>query len=120
MDWWKPDRESYRSSRICKQERNSENAGWNLRIEISNDAIKASGDGYQISFSDILTAKEDGNKLILTHYKNLSGYTLGDKMNPEIILTEDKENYFVTTKWIDKDIITKSTKLGFEISKEKQ
>jgi len=97
-----------------------ENAGWNLRIEISNDRIKATGDGYQISFSDVLTAKEDGNKLILNHYKNLSGYTLGEKMNPEIILTEDKQDYFITTKWIDKDVITKSTKLGFEISKEKQ
>lgn len=96
-----------------------ENAGWNLKIEISNDTIKATGDGYQISFSDVLTAKEDDKKLILYHCKNISGYTLGEKMNPEIILTEDKENYFVKTKWIDKDIITKSTTLGFEISKEK-
>lgn len=46
-----------------------ENAGWNLNIEISNDSIIATGDGYQIGFKDLLTAKENDDKLVLNHLK---------------------------------------------------
>lgn len=95
-----------------------ENAGWNLDIEISNDSIIATGDGYQIGFKDILTAKENDNELVLNHLKNLNGYKLGAKMNPEFILIEDKEKYFIKTKWIDNDIVTKPKKLGYEIIKQ--
>jgi len=94
------------------------NAGWSLKLEISKDTIKANGEGYQISFTDLLIATDNNNQLILNHYKNQSGYSLGEKMNPEIILIEDKGSYFIKTKWIDKDIITKSKKLGYEIFKE--
>lgn len=95
-----------------------ENAGWNLDIEISNDSIIATGDGYQIGFKDLLTTKENDNELVLNHLKNLNGYKLGAKMNPEFILIEDKGKYFIKTKWIDNDIVTKPKKLGYEIIKQ--
>lgn len=95
-----------------------ENAGWNLDIEISNDTIIATGDGYQIGFTDLLIAKESDNELVLNHLKNLKGYKLGTKMDPEFVLIESKGKYFITTKWIDSDIVTKPNQLGYEIIKE--
>ena len=95
-----------------------ENAGWNLEIEISNDSIIAAGDGYQIGFTDLLIAKESDNELVLNHLKNLKGYKLGTKMDPEFVLIENKGKYFIKTKWIDSDIVTKPNKLGYEITKE--
>lgn len=94
-----------------------ENAGWTLDIKISNDSIIASGDGYQIGFTDLLIAKENGNELLLNHFKNLNGYNLGSKMNPEFVLIENKGKYFIKTKWIDSDIVTKPKELGYEILK---
>lgn len=95
-----------------------ENAGWTLDIKISNDSIIASGDGYQIGFTDLLITKENGNELILNHLKNLNGYNLGSKMNPEFVLIENKGKYFIKTKWIDSDIVTKPKELGYEIFKK--
>jgi len=95
-----------------------ENAGWNLDIEISNDSIIANGEGYQIGFKDLLIAKEKDNQLILNHLKNLNGYKLGAKMNPEFVLIENKGKYFIKTKWIDSDIVTKPKELGYEIIKQ--
>ncbi|MBZ4044408.1 hypothetical protein [Flavobacterium hibisci] len=95
-----------------------ENAGWNLDIEISNDSIIASGDGYLIGFKDLLAAKESNNELVLNHLKNLNGYKLGAKMNPEFVLIENKGKYFIKTKWIDSDIVTKPKELGYEIIKQ--
>ena len=97
-----------------------ENAGWNLDIKISNDSIIASGDGYQIGFTDLLIAKENGNELLLNHFKNLNGYNLGENMNPEFVLIENKGKYFIKTKWIDDDIITKPKELGYEILKNEK
>jgi hypothetical protein len=95
-----------------------ENAGWNLEIEISNDSIIATGDGYQIGFTDLLIARERDNELVLNHLKNLKGYKLGTKMDPEFVLIENKGKYFIKTKWIDSDIVTKPNQLGYEIIKE--
>jgi hypothetical protein len=39
-------------------------------------------------------------------------------MNPEFILIENKGKYFIKTKWIDNDIITKPKELGYEIIKQ--
>lgn len=95
-----------------------ENAGWSLEIEILTDRIVATGSGYQIGFTDLLIAKENGNELLLNHFKNLSGYSLGAKMNPEFVLIENNGKYFIKTKWIDNDIITKPKDLGYEIIKK--
>lgn len=95
-----------------------DNAGWDLEIEISNDSIIAIGEGHQIGFKDLLLAKENGSELILSHSENLNGYKLGAKMNPEFVLIENKGKYFITTKWIDGDIVTKPNQLGYEITKE--
>lgn len=94
-----------------------QNAGWQLDIEITKDKITATGDGYQIGFTDLLIAKENGNELLLNHFKNLNGYNLGSKMNPEFVLIENKGKYFIKTKWIDSDIVTKPKELGYEILK---
>lgn len=94
------------------------NTGWILEIEISKDNIRATGEGYQISFTDILTANEEGNKLILSHLKNINGYKLGEKMNPEFVLLKNENSYFINSNWIDKDIINKPKSLGYEISKD--
>ena len=95
-----------------------DNAGWTLEIIINNNQIKAIGDGYQISFTDLLIANENNNKLILNHLKNISGYKQGANMNPEFILSEDNGKYYIKSKWIDSDIVTKSQLLGYEIDKE--
>ncbi len=95
------------------------NVGWALTIEINSDSIKATGDGYQMGFIDLLTAKENKNELILNHLKNLYGYTLGVDMNPEFILIEKNGKYFIKSDWIDYDIKTKPKKLGYEIEKIK-
>lgn len=95
-----------------------DNAGWILEIDISKDNIKATGDGYQISFSDLLTAKEEGDKLILYHLKNINGYKLGEKMDPEFVLIKKGNIFFINSNWIDKDIITKPKSLGYEITKD--
>ncbi len=55
----------------------------------------------------MLTAKESDRKLLLNHVENLSGYNLGSKMIPEFILVEFDNKYFIRSKWIDSDIITK-------------
>lgn len=96
------------------------NAGWDLEININSEQIIVSGSGYQIGFKDEVTATQEGNKLILKYKKNLDGYTLGENMNPEFILTEDNGRFYVQSEWIDSDIITKPEVKGFKISKEKQ
>ena len=95
-----------------------DNAGWGLELEINKNEIKASGDGYQISFSDLLSAKENDNKLILNHLKNISGYKQGADMNPEFELIEKNGKYYIKSKWIDSDIVTRPLSLGYEIDKE--
>jgi hypothetical protein len=95
-----------------------DNAGWGLELEISSDEIKANGEGYQISFTDLLSGNESNNTLILSHLKNISGYKQGVNMNPEFELIEDNGKFFIKSNWIDSDIITKPNKLGYEISKE--
>lgn len=95
-----------------------EEAGWNLKLEVFEDSIKASGEGYQIGFCDLLNAEENNHTLVLNHHKNLSGYSLGKKMNPEFILIEDQGKYYIKSNWIDKDILTKPEKLGFRTEKE--
>ena len=95
-----------------------DNAGWSLEIEIKEGEIKATGDGYQISFTDLLTANENKNELTLNHLKNIFGYKLGANMNPEFTIIEDNGKYYVKSKWIDGDIITKSDKFGYKIDKE--
>ncbi|KPH14199.1 hypothetical protein AMQ68_01345 [Chryseobacterium sp. ERMR1:04] len=94
------------------------NNGWDLEIHINNENISASGNGYQIGFKDELTAVEDGNKLILKHKKNIDGYSLGENMNPEFVLIEDKGKYYFKSEWVDSDIITKPQKNGYEIHKK--
>ncbi|SDJ20870.1 hypothetical protein [Chryseobacterium jejuense] len=96
------------------------NAGWDLEIIINSEQIVGSGSGYQIGFKDEVTATQEGNKLVLKYKKNLDGYTLGESMNPEFILTEDNGSFYVQSEWIDSDIITKPEAKGFKISKEKQ
>jgi hypothetical protein len=95
-----------------------DNAGWLLEIEIKDNLIKARGDGYQISFEDLLSGTENNNELILNHLKNVSGYKLGEKMSPEFLITENNGEYFVKSKWVDSDIITVSKKIGYLIDKE--
>ena len=94
------------------------NAGWELEININKENIIASGNGYQIGFTDELNAVEDGNKLILKYKKNIDGYTLGENMNTEFVLIEDKGKYFVQSEWVDSDILTKPEKYGYKIMKE--
>lgn len=93
--------------------------GYEIIIEITKDSIKATGDGFQMSFIDLLTAKEENSKLILYHSRNLYGYKQGGGMNPEFVLIEDKGNYYLTTQWVSQDVITKPKKLGYEIIKKK-
>jgi hypothetical protein len=90
-----------------------------INIKITKDSIIASGEGNQISFKDLLSVKENNNKLILNQLKNLSGYDVGKTMNPEFTLIEDGGKYYIQSKWIDSEIITKPKKLGYEIKKVK-
>jgi hypothetical protein len=96
-----------------------QNAGYEIILEITKDSIKATGEGFQISFIDLLTAKEENNKLNLYHSRNLYGYKQGKYMNPEFVLIKDQENYYLKTQWISKDVRTKPKKLGYEIVKNK-
>lgn len=93
-------------------------AGWKLEIKIDKDNIIASGDGYQIGFKDELMMIEEGDRLILKHKKNLDGYSLGENMNPEFVLFEDKGKYYVQSEWVDSDVLTKPEKNGYKINKE--
>lgn len=95
-----------------------QNTGWALDIEITKENIIATGEGYQIGFRDLLTAKENDSKLILNHLENLSGYDLGAKMIPEFTIIEYNNKYFIRSKWIDSDIITKPEKNGYLIEKK--
>jgi|GEM_PF-3746517 len=94
------------------------NAGWELKINIDKAVITASGNGYQIGFTDQLEAVEEGNKLILRYKKNIDGYSLGENMNPEFLLIEDNGKYYIQSEWVDSDILTKAEKNGYKISKE--
>ncbi|UFH30398.1 hypothetical protein LNP04_10435 [Chryseobacterium sp. C-71] len=95
-----------------------QNVGWELEIKINKENIIASGNGYQIGFTDELNALEDGNKLILKHKKNIDGYTLGENMDTEFVLINDNGKYFIQSKWIDSDILTKPDQKGYKISKK--
>ena len=66
----------------------------------------------------MLIASENNNELTLNHLKNLSGYKQGSNMKPEFILIEENGKYYIKSKWIDNDIVTKSEKLGYKIDKE--
>lgn len=94
------------------------NTGWKLEIDINKENIRASGNGYQIGFIDELNAVEDGNKLILKYKNNIDGYTLGENMDPEFVLINDSGKYYIESKWVDSDILTKPEKYGYVIIKE--
>lgn len=93
--------------------------GWSLEIIINEKNIIASGDGYQIAFKDELKAIERENKLFLYHKRNIDGYSTGHNMNPEFILINEDGKYYIQSKWIDSDVITKPEKNGFIIQKKK-
>jgi len=95
-----------------------QNAGWELDITITDGKITASGEGYQIAFLDELSATENGNQLKLSHLKNISGYKTGKNMSPEFTLIKDKGKFYVKSKWIDRDVVTKPSEQGYEIEKE--
>lgn len=94
-----------------------QNAGWSLEIEITDKKITAKGEGFQMSFTDELSAKASGSKLVLTHLKNISGYKRGKAMKPEFILIKDNGRYYVQSEWIDADVKAKPTALGYKIDK---
>jgi len=94
-----------------------QNAGWELEINITANKITARGEGYQLAFSDELSAKENNEELVLNHLRNLSGYKTGSTMSPEFILIKDNGQFYVKSKWIDGDVITKPRKPGYEIEK---
>ncbi|TDQ11718.1 hypothetical protein [Pedobacter metabolipauper] len=94
-----------------------QNAGWALEINITKDKITATGEGFQMAFVDELRAKVSGSKLILTHFKNVSGYNRGKGMNPEFTLINDHGKFYIQSKWIDSDVITKPAALGYKIDR---
>ena len=93
------------------------NAGWALSLEVERDSIKASGEGYQMYFEDQLSARENGDTLILTHLKNLNGYKQGDKMQPEFKLLRKDGKFFIKSEWIGLDVQEKPTADGYPIDK---
>lgn len=94
-----------------------QNAGWALEINITSDKITASGDGFQMTFADELSFQESGSELVLTHLKHISGYTTGQKMNPEFTLIKDNGKFYIKSKWISGDVVTKPTAFGYPIDK---
>ncbi|MES2829344.1 MAG: hypothetical protein V4687_14375 [Bacteroidota bacterium] len=96
-------------------------AGWELEINITKDKITAKGKGFQMAFMDELKANVSGSKLVLTHLKNVSGYTTGKKMNPEFTLVKNQGNFYVKSEWIaGGDVKEKPTALGYKIDKAKK
>jgi len=94
-----------------------QNAGWALDINITSSKITASGEGYQMAFSDELSVIERASELVLTHSKHISGYPSGQKMNPEFILIKDDGKFYIKSRWISEDVITKPAALGYPIDK---
>ncbi len=94
-----------------------QNAGWALEITITNNKITAKGEGFQMAFVDELSAKTSGSKLILTHLKNVSGYSRGKKMNPEFTLSNDHGKFYIQSEWIDSDVTNKPAALGYRIDR---
>lgn len=93
-------------------------SGLTIKIMIKKDSILASGEGYQIGFKDLLSANNDGNKLIFNQLKNLEGNDLGSTMKPEFILIEQGGKYYIQSEWIDSDFVNKKNNLGYEIEKK--
>ena len=93
------------------------NAGWTLKLVVDRDSIKASGDGYQMYFEDQLTARENGDTLLLTHLKNLNGYKHGDQMKPEFKLLRKDGKFFIKSDWIGLDVQEQPTADGYPIDK---
>jgi hypothetical protein len=94
-----------------------QNAGWALEITITGGKITASGDGFQMAFADELSAQENSSELVLTHLKHISGYPTGQKMKPEFTLIKDNGKFYIQSKWINGDVVTKPTALGYPIDK---
>jgi galactitol-specific phosphotransferase system IIB component len=94
------------------------NSSLTIQIKITKDSIIAKGEGYQMAFKDLLSAKENDNVLILNQLKNLDGYDTGSTMKPEFTLIEENGKYYVKSEWIDSEVITPQKKLGFEIVKQ--
>jgi len=94
-----------------------QNVGWALDITITSSKITATGEGYQMAFSDELSAKESGSELVLKHSKHISGYPSGQKMNPEFILIKDAGKFYIKSRWISEDVITKPAGPGYPIDK---
>jgi len=90
---------------------------YNTPNQYSGDNITASGDGFQMAFADELRAQENGSKLILTHLKHISGYPAGQKMTPEFTLIKDNGKFYIKSKWISEDVVTKPAALGYSIDK---
>jgi hypothetical protein len=98
---------------------NSQNTGWELVIDINRSNITAKGDGFQIGFEDQLYMFEiSQNEIQLKHKKNISGYKLGKKMNPEFTLKKIENKFYVDSKWISLDVKNKKSKDGYLIEKE--
>lgn len=93
-------------------------SGLTIKIMIKKDSILASGEGYQIGFKDLLSANNDGNKLIFNQLKNLEGNDLGSTMKPEFILIEQGGKYYIQSEWIDSEFVNKKNNLGYEIEKK--
>ncbi|MHA4896026.1 hypothetical protein ACXZ1K_14835 [Pedobacter sp. PWIIR3] len=97
-----------------------QNAGWALEINITNNKITAKGEGFQMAFEDELSAKVNGSRLLLSHVKNLSGYTRGKAMKPEFTLIKDHGKFYIQSQWIDDgDVNTKRASLGYIIERVK-
>ena len=96
-------------------------AGWELEINITKGKITAKGEGFQMGFVDELKATVSDSKLILTHLKNVSGYTTGKKMSPEFTLTNNKGKFYVKSEWIaSADVKEKPTAFGYKIDRVKK
>ena len=70
-----------------------------------------------MTFADELSAQENGSELVLTHLKQISGYPTGQKMNPEFTLIKDNGKFYIKSKWISGDVVTKPTAFGYPIDK---
>ncbi len=90
--------------------------GWELEIDISNNRMIARGDGYQMGFLDELNFEQSNEDEIHLKYKrNISGYNLGHKMEPEFILKKINEKIYIDSEWISNDVTNKKTKKGYLI-----
>lgn len=97
-----------------------QNTGWELEINITDDKIIARGDGFQMGFLDELSLQENNEiEIYLKHKKNISGYKLGQKMEPEFVIKKVDQKFYIDSKWISNDVKNKKNTHGYLIEKEK-